>query len=291
MLAHIIFETDNKQISTRLRRLYKELAGEAAVKQAAVSCCAEEFSVGTYLRAIGAATIEELNAPKGSGKSGSEVPLYREEDIANPEFFERLRQWRTEKAAEENVPAYRVLAQKPLVQLAVHLPVSNKGLLKIHGIGPKLAERYGEELLQMIKEYRLAEGITEIALPELSPEQIAERGERQEKKPAEEKDGRPTREITLGYFRRGEDAEAIAATRGLKQSTIESHLAELIRLGEINLDEVLPEPDIAPMLEALEPLKDHPWAEIKQSLTRTLGSEVSYGEVKCLLAHLNRGQE
>ncbi|MBM9519399.1 HRDC domain-containing protein [Desulforhopalus vacuolatus] len=291
LLDNIIFETDNKQIRTRLRRLYKELAEEAAVKRAAVSCCAEEFNVGSYLRAIGAATIEKQSAPKGGGKSGSEVPLYREEDIANPEFFERLRRWRTEKAAEEDVPAYRVLAQKPLIQLAVHLPVSNKGLLKIHGIGPKLAERYGEELLQMIKEYRLAEGITEIALPQLSPEQFAERREPQREKPAEEKDGRPTREITLGYFRRGENAEAVAAIRGLKQSTVESHLAELIGLGEINIDEVLPVADIAPMLEALEPLKDLPWAVIKQNMTRTMERDISYGEVKCLMAHLTRRQE
>lgn len=165
MYTTLFFETDNTQIRARLRRLFKEMAEEITIKHAAISSCSTEFSTTGYLRAIGAAATKKQTAPKGSSREES-GPVYSEADIAHPDFFTTLKKWRKEQAQKEDLPAYRVLAQKPLIQLAIHLPVTEKALLKIHGIGPKLTARYGEELLAMIKAYRLAHNITEISLPE-----------------------------------------------------------------------------------------------------------------------------
>ncbi len=143
VIEEFLFDTDNKQIRTRIRRLFREMAEEIQIKHAAVCSCKDGFSTSRYLRAIGNAAIQKTPT---IGKAGSrEKTLYREEDIVHPDFFAQLKQWRREKAAEKELPAYCILPQKPLVQLTIHLPVSKKA-------------------------YRLEHNITDISLPEPSRE-------------------------------------------------------------------------------------------------------------------------
>ncbi|MFT3848396.1 MAG: DNA helicase RecQ [Propionivibrio sp.] len=67
-------------------------------------------------------------------------------------FFEALRQWRADKAREQGVPAYVILHDRTLLELAAHRPQSPDDLLDIPGIGQAKAERYGEELLDVLTE-------------------------------------------------------------------------------------------------------------------------------------------
>jgi ATP-dependent DNA helicase RecQ len=67
-------------------------------------------------------------------------------------FFEALRAWRAEKAREQGVPAYVILHDRTLLELAAHRPESQEDLLEIPGIGQAKAERYGEDLLNVLTE-------------------------------------------------------------------------------------------------------------------------------------------
>ena len=67
-------------------------------------------------------------------------------------FFEALRQWRADKAREQGVPAYVILHDRTLLELAAHRPESQEDLLEIPGIGQAKAERYGEALLDVLSE-------------------------------------------------------------------------------------------------------------------------------------------
>ncbi len=168
VMHDFLFDTDNKQLRSRIKRFFKEMVEEILLKHAAVSSCETGFSTSGYLRAIGTAAVQKIPAI-GKAGSGKKQTIYSEEDIAHPDFFAILKRWRKEKAAEKELPAYCILPQKPLVQLVIHLPVSKKALLDIHGIGPKIANQYGEELLEMIRNYRLEHRIADIALPDISP--------------------------------------------------------------------------------------------------------------------------
>jgi ATP-dependent DNA helicase RecQ len=66
------------------------------------------------------------------------------------ELSARLREWRDQKAREQNVPAYLVLNNGALENLAREKPQSVEALLGVKGIGPAKARQYGEELLQML---------------------------------------------------------------------------------------------------------------------------------------------
>ena len=88
-------------------------------------------------------------APRSSttrkAAASSNVALSPVDELA----FEALRSWRAGKAKEQGVPAYVILHDKTLQEIAVRRPVSADALLQIPGIGLAKAERYGEALLAL----------------------------------------------------------------------------------------------------------------------------------------------
>jgi len=263
-------ETDNKEVRKHLQDAARELSQEAALKLAGVLSCREGFSPGRYLRALSVAAMEEEKPrPKAA-------PAYTEEDVGHPELFEALRQWRKDKAKDEGVPAYRVLHQRTLVQIAVHLPGTLAELKRVRGIGKRLAVRYGEELTALVADYRREHGIESVDLPEPArPEP------REKKKPKED-----TRKITLEAFQRGLTIPHIADERGLANATIEGHLAHFVARGELEIHDVVSEDKRRAIEEQVERTRSRSLKELREAL----GGDCSYGEIKLVLAHLEHLQ-
>ncbi len=66
------------------------------------------------------------------------------------ELFERLREWRKERAGDESVPAFVVFTDATLQLIAEHKPATAQALLKISGIGRSKVEKYGEDVLALV---------------------------------------------------------------------------------------------------------------------------------------------
>ncbi|MEJ2660154.1 MAG: helix-turn-helix domain-containing protein, partial [Desulfobacteraceae bacterium] len=274
-LERLAVETDNKEIRRKILDAVKLLNEETAVKRAAVRSCREGFSPDQYLRALSAASLQPVTA-----RAKTPAIVYTEADVGHPELFESLRQWRKEKAAEENVAHFQVLHQKTLVQIAVHLPDSLPDLKKIKGIGPRLAERYGDEITVMVADYRRKHGIREVALPE--PPADLPSAPAKEKPPKAE----DTKKASLELFLQGLTIDQIAARRSLVTSTIEGHLAHFVANGELEIGRVVPAARLRAMEEKLSGMRSQPLKKIKQAL----GGEYSYGEIQMVLAHLKRNE-
>jgi ATP-dependent DNA helicase RecQ len=82
--------------------------------------------------------------PATARKSGNAMT-----SAADAPFFEALRTWRAEKAREQGVPAYVILHDRTLLELAAQRPQSTGDLLQVAGIGLAKAERYGASLLAL----------------------------------------------------------------------------------------------------------------------------------------------
>ncbi|MBK8739266.1 MAG: DNA helicase RecQ [Betaproteobacteria bacterium] len=65
-------------------------------------------------------------------------------------LFERLKAWRRETAATDNVPAYVILHDRVLREIAVERPASIAALGRIAGIGENKLRRFGERLLALV---------------------------------------------------------------------------------------------------------------------------------------------
>ncbi len=69
---------------------------------------------------------------------------------ADAGLFELLRRWRSDTAREQGVPAYVILHDRTLRELAEVRPASRGHLASVSGIGAAKIERYGDELLALI---------------------------------------------------------------------------------------------------------------------------------------------
>ena len=276
-LDDLSVETDNKEVRKQIRAAVKALREEAGVKLAGVLSCGDGFEPGAYLRARSKAAIE---AGKAKTK-GPAPPVYAEEDVGHPELLEALKEWRRQKAADEGVPAYQVLHQKTLVQIAIHLPVSLTALKKVRGIGKRLAARYGEDLTAMVADYRTRRGIEEVILPDPPPEAQA----KEDRPPPEKKPD--TRKASLDLLRQGLSIPEIAARRGLVVSTIEVHLADCVARGDLEIGELVPDERRRAIEEQAAGMEERSLSDLKAAL----GSGFSYGEIRMVLAHLEQGKE
>jgi ATP-dependent DNA helicase RecQ len=61
-----------------------------------------------------------------------------------------LRSWRTTRAREDGVPAYVVLHDSTLTELAARKPRSRSELAAVKGLGPTKLDRYGDDLLAVL---------------------------------------------------------------------------------------------------------------------------------------------
>lgn len=65
-------------------------------------------------------------------------------------LFQRLREWRREKAEQEGIPVFIIANNRELLDLVKKAPKTLETLRDIRGFGKKKLERYGKELLAMI---------------------------------------------------------------------------------------------------------------------------------------------
>jgi ATP-dependent DNA helicase PIF1 len=85
-------------------------------------------------------TSEALEGPKLNNK-------------LNETLLEVLKTWRMQEAATRRVPLYMIASNKTIETLATDTPTSESKLKLVTGIGPKMIERYGGELLDIIREH------------------------------------------------------------------------------------------------------------------------------------------
>ena len=85
-----------------------------------------------------------------AGSEGSSAPPSFEE----LELHEYLREWRRETAQEQSVPAYVILHDTTLDEIARRVPQSIADLLQITGIGERKAEMFGQQILEALSRFR-----------------------------------------------------------------------------------------------------------------------------------------
>ena len=87
--------------------------------------------------------------PKTASRTkAAEAPADMPQDL-----YERLRAVRSELAQKQHVPAYIILSNASLAEMAAKRPRTTGDLMRISGVGEARARRYGKQFLQTIAEY------------------------------------------------------------------------------------------------------------------------------------------
>ncbi len=148
------------------RSLVATLRGSVAAPPSArrsasfgVLAAATESEVTRWVRALeSAGCLVETVTPDGYRvlRPMPDAPLPalgpRTAAAADTGLVERLRAWRLDRSREDGVPAYVVLHDATLHELAAVQPASLAELGAVHGLGPAKVERYGDALLALVAE-------------------------------------------------------------------------------------------------------------------------------------------
>jgi ribonuclease D len=171
-----------------------------------------------------------------------------------------LREWRRNMAREKKVSTFIIMPDSTLGELCRRHPVYFAELRQVPGIGEKRAETYGNEILQVLKNFRDGARAT----------------------PMMAKDDAPA-EGTLRLLNEGHSLEEIARIRVRQISNVVCTVERLIESGRVKLDPKWISPDAQPLIEAaclaqgIERLKD-----IKDAVP----PYVSFEDIRLVVAHL-----
>jgi ATP-dependent DNA helicase RecQ len=94
---------------------------------------------------------QQKKSPKKIKSSApSAQDMHKAFSAVDTPLFDALRAWRADVAREQCVPAYVVLHDKTLHELAARRPANLAELMTVPGIGQAKADRYGAALLKLV---------------------------------------------------------------------------------------------------------------------------------------------
>lgn len=290
LLTDTMVETDNQMVRKRMEEALFNLRESFYLKRELMQhFSSHDFDTKEFLQCKAVITLEGSDtlfnpkAPKnGKKKRGGATTIADSipTDILHPILYRNLQEWRRQKSIELSLPAYTILQQKALICMANSIPDTIELLIDTPYFGKISARKYGEEILTVIHHYihehpeKLADRPTPISRSELKKQQKEERQLEREKIKSTKVN---TKEQTYLLYKGGKSIAEIASIRGLSPTTIEGHLAHYIALGELSLDQFVPQEKARRIREVL---RHTPELSIAKA---TLGDDVTYGEIRMVM--------
>ena len=152
-LACSDLEIDNKETKKRVKEASDELLTLLDIGCSTLQMIQKDgFSIDSYNRIRTECMLEDRKKTrKGRLKKLEHKP--GEAGIVNEELRERLQEWRSARFKQDNVPAYTIMHQSTLMEIATFIPKTKKELLAIKGFGEARFQKYGEEILKITADY------------------------------------------------------------------------------------------------------------------------------------------
>ncbi len=208
-------------------------------------------------------------------------PVVYQQHPYDKDLFEKLKQLRNKIAHEENVPPYIIFSDSTLLDLATYLPLTESDLLKISGFGTFKTQKYGQHFLNTIQDYCFEHKLeTQINLKQ--PKE-----ERKHKLVSATERNSDTKRVSFTLFKQGKTIAEIAEERNLSINTIESHLSYFVTLGDLEINDLVDSNKQKAIKKAIEIYGASNGLKV---LKENLPEEMTYGEIKMVLAVRDRGQ-
>ena len=265
-LDELTFSTDNKAVNKDLKEQIKKFNELIKLKEFCYKGLSGEFNYKKYMQLRNDAVFAKIKEPK-TIKNNVETSI-------NQKLFDQLREFRTSVSNSEDIPPFQVFTQDTLHNMCSKLPKNPALLRKVKGMGKIRVEKYGDEIIEIIKEYCDTENIefdnSSIEKNETAKKEHHKKGE--------------TYKTSFEMYKTGLSIDEIAKERELKSSTIESHLAKFVADGSLELSELLGKDKAEELLNAI---KSQDTEELGLGELRVkLDEKYSYGELKLGLNYL-----
>jgi hypothetical protein len=263
-IKSLTFTTDNKAIEKDIVQQNDLLEEMLGAKLLYFEGLKKAFNVEQFLELRAKSVFLAKEQPKKQRKTAIE-------GTTNIELFELLRGLRNLIAKREELVHFQVFTQKSLYAMCEILPTSKQELKDVHGMGKTRIEKYGTEILQVIKGY----------CEENDIETSNDISVFEDLKPKRQKGD--TKKISLELFKAGKAIDQIALERELNTNTIFGHLAGFVASGEVEITELMSKANYSD-LKKIIPTKTF---ENLSDLKHQIDDKYSYGEIKLVLEDLS----
>ena len=147
-------EIDNKETKKKVNDVLEELLTEVDIIFNSLENFERgEFGIDTICRVRTECHLQDRNLARRR-KLRKVARAADEPGIVNEELRDRLQQWRSDRFKADNVPAYTIMHQSTLIQIATLIPSTRQELLAIKGFGEASFRKYGEQILEICSEYK-----------------------------------------------------------------------------------------------------------------------------------------
>jgi hypothetical protein len=268
-LQHTVIVTDSKLHAKECNELLKDVFAGLAAKKHLLSGFSGKMDIAAWHQRRKNFVLPPFSVNVYAGASVQKT------DSPHPALYMQLKKQRDVFCEKKDLPIYMVANSQTLDEMARYLPQSLEELKKISGMGEAKIRQYGESFLDIILEYCHEHDLSS---------HIAEKIPKRERKPKTgkaKKKGDSNAE-SFRLFKEGKTIAEIAKERGLAISTIEGHLCQFIRSGEINIHDLISREKFLLIEEALKESDGAATAPIKQKLP----SAITYGEIRMVVAGL-----
>lgn len=258
------FSTDNKTLDSDFNKQLDSFEEFLGVKQLYFSNLNHGFSVKVFLELRAKSVFLTKEKPKTPRKAVID-------GTTNVELFELLRELRNTIAEREDLIHFQIFTQKSLYEMCETLPTNSKELLNINGFGKTRVAKYGDEILNVIRNY-CDENDIEVA----NVSNVLDLETTRKKKG-------DTKQTSLTLFKSGKSVDQIAFERDLNVNTIFGHLASFIATGEIKITELISEKHYN---ELKDLIPKHTFENLSD-LKSQLADKYSYGEIRLVLDNMS----
>ena len=146
-------EVDNKEVAKKAKEALDELLPRLEIACNAMDMIQNErFTLEAYNKTKTECLLEERKVTR-TRRLKKLVKAEDEPGIVNEELRERLQQWRSERFKKDNVPAFMIMHQSTLMEIAARAPKTKADLLRIKGFGEERFKKYGEEILAITTDF------------------------------------------------------------------------------------------------------------------------------------------
>ncbi|HEY8173956.1 MAG TPA: ATP-dependent DNA helicase RecQ, partial [Dehalococcoidia bacterium] len=119
---------------------------------------AVEVERGTRPNTVRLPAARVVTAAKSSSSRAHKPPIPAGLDAYAAVLFEKLKEWRLDRATKDDVPPYVIFHDSTLRAIADALPDTTEALLSLGGVGPSKADKYGPAVLACVHVYVNAQG-------------------------------------------------------------------------------------------------------------------------------------
>ena len=265
-LKNISLDCDNKEVKKVIFKTWEQGLKNVFEKLLLLKSNQEGFDSTKYLSIKANASLD-YEAEKSKKLKSQNFNESDEKD----DLYGQLKRWRDEVAENRNIEKYMVLAQKTMQNLVDELPRNKTELSNISGLGKVKVQQFGDDILDIIISYCEANGI------EASN---TTKSEKRIKTPVVKGS---TQEMSYTMFKEGKSIEEIAQSRQFATSTIEGHLAEYVKKGLLQVEDLMDSQKVKFVREFMIENPTLKGSELKMAL----GEKYSYNDIRMVSASMN----